>query len=59
MSANKLKYFEVVTSSIVQASNMTQAQALVNGKRGVQGSVLDVETEVSRISADYAKSVTA
>lgn len=59
MSTNKLKYFEVVTSSIVQASNMTEAQSLANGKRGVQGSVLDTETSVSRLSAADAKSFTA
>lgn len=56
MSANKLKYFEVTTTAVVRANNMTDAEAIARGRRNIQGQVLVTDTDISRISANEAQS---
>lgn len=57
MSQNKFKYFEVNTVSVVRANNMTDAQAIANGRKNVPGQLLGVGTETLRLSADEARSL--
>lgn len=51
MSDNKFKYFELVTTALVKANSKTDAEKLVLGRRGIPGEVLDISTEIERISA--------
>lgn len=62
MSANKLRYYTVVTTQVVQALNQTDAVAIATKARGfstLEGQVIATETEASRISAGEARSATA
>jgi hypothetical protein len=56
LSANKFKYFEVTTTSVVQANNKSDAVAVTRGKRGVKGRVLLRESTTERITAAEAHS---
>lgn len=51
MSADKQKYFEVTTVSLVRANNKTDAEAIARGRRGLTGSVVEQDTWVERILA--------
>lgn len=57
MSDNKMKYFEVVQTSIVKANNKTDALKLANGSRNVTGKRLNSDAVVERISASEAVSL--
>ena len=58
MSANKFKYYEVVTTETrtVRANSKRDALKLANGARNVKGSVLGEtsDVEATRISANQA-----
>lgn len=54
MSSNKYRYYEVTTTSVVQALNQTDAIKLSQNKRGVVGRVLSEETSIDRVGAAYA-----
>lgn len=55
MSDNKFRYYEVSTTSIVQANNMTDAEAIARGRKNIPGHVLGVGTETLRLSASEAR----
>lgn len=55
MSSNKLRYYEVVSSTIVRANNMTDAQAIAKGRKNVPGNLLWSDVDTSRISASEAQ----
>lgn len=55
MSANKFRYYEVTTTSTVQALNQADAISLSKGRRGVSGKSLTQDTMVSRITAAEAR----
>lgn len=56
MSANKFRYYEVTTTSTVQALNQADAISLSKGRRGVSGKTLTQEVMATRISASEARS---
>ncbi len=56
MSANKFRYYEVSNTAIVKANNMTDAQALVRGRKNVTGQILATDVDVTRLSASEAQS---
>ncbi len=59
MAENKFKYFTVTTTSIVKASNMTEAEKIASGNRrtvsGVSGELLFKDVDVERITAVKAR----
>lgn len=59
MAENKFKYFTVTTTSIVKASNMTDAEKIANGSRrtvsGISGELLFKDVDVERITAVKAR----
>lgn len=57
MSADKRKYFEVVTSHIVRANNMRDAVAATKKKKVTSTTVLFVEEDVNRLSAAEARQI--
>jgi hypothetical protein len=59
MAENKFKYFTVTTTSIVKASNMSEAEKIASGSRrtvsGVAGELLFKDVDVERITAVKAR----
>ena len=59
MSDNKQNYYTVVSTTIVKAKNMTDAQSVASGRRGVTGKVVGKTTNVSRVTASVAQEILA
>lgn len=55
MSDNKLKYYEVTSTTVVQANSKRDAAAIARGRRGIQGRTLGETSRVDRLSASVAK----
>jgi len=54
MSANKLNYYTVTTTSVVRANNKTDAIAVSMNRRGITGEFLNRDVTVDRIPATEA-----
>jgi len=54
MSANKSRYYDIVTVTTVRANNMTDAKLVAGGKKISGTKVLAVSVDGERISAQEA-----
>ena len=54
MSSNKFNYYTVTSTSVIKATNKSDALALAMNRRGVSGQVLANDTEIDRIPAAEA-----
>ncbi len=56
MSENKNRYYEVTTTTVVSARNMTDAATIARTRRGVNGGkFLSQDQRIERVSARIAQ----
>lgn len=59
MSNSKFKYFTVTNTSVVKATNKTEALQVAANKRGASGELMSREIEVDQIKATEARTLSA